>query len=61
LLGVSLSLARRLSSRKFDFTRSVFGFQTSNFAVQFLNKKRLTAEMTWAKTGFTQAKGQKAT
>jgi len=50
LLGVSPSLARRLFSRKFIFARSVFGFQTNNLAVQFLFKKRLTAELTWGET-----------
>ncbi len=56
LLGVSPSSARRLPSRNFDFTRSVFGFQISNLAVQFLNKKRLTAEMTWAETASDNVK-----
>jgi len=61
LLGVSQSSVRRLPSRKFDFTRSVFGFQKSNLAVRFLFKKRLTIELTWGETDYTQAKGKKTT
>jgi len=51
LLAASLSLASRLSSRKFDFARSVLiGFQTFKPQFEFLFKKRLTIELTRAET-----------
>jgi len=47
---VSPSLARRFTSRNFTGNAERLGFQTSNIVVQFLFKKRLTAELTWGET-----------
>jgi len=59
LLAASLSEGKRFvfAHRRRNAERLWFSISEPRFEIHF--KKRLTAEMTWHKTGCTQAKGQK--